>query len=228
MIPNQVFKNQFGETTNAYLTGGSNQIDINFVIDPANGNGLGNRNLKGSPLVANVYTHTSATPAAGNPNPPVGFVLVEFAKAFSGYITGVMGIASPVSGTPVNISSGLTLHGVYVITSVGTSTPANWQALGLPTNIVPAVGVSFVATTASAGTGTGIVETSGVSGIVVAEVVGDPNQTIGPSTGAGYILVQLLAPTNSSTTTLIPAAPAVGSVVGLRIVADSQIGAPIN
>lgn len=227
MNPTIFSKNQFGEASNSYILGGSGQIDINFIVDSTNGNGLGIRSLKGSPLVKNVYMHTSATPAVGNPNPVVGVAVIQLSEAFLGYINGFSGFVSPLSGSSVNISSGLTLNKAYVITAVGTSTPANWQALGLPTNQVPAVGAAFVATSASAGTGTGTVQLASVSGIVTTEIVGDPNQTI-IGTGGGYFIVQFLGATNSSTTTLIPTAPAAGSTIGLRIIAQNPSSGPVN
>lgn len=231
MFPTNVVKNQFGEESNNFLIGGSNQIDINFVVDHSNGNGLGIRSLKGSPLVSAVYMNTSASPAVGNPNPLAGFVLVQFAEAFQGYVSGFAGFVSPLSGTPVNVTSGLTLHQPYVIVSVGTTTPAQWQTLGLPSNIVPAVGVSFIAKTASAGSGTGVVETPSASGILEVEVVGDPNTTLNPATGGGYVLSQFLAPTINTgayVTPIIPTAPADGSVCGLRFSLLSPTAGPIN
>ena len=57
MYPNQAVQNQFGETVNQFIKGGSNQIDFNFIIDHANGNGLGNRSLKGSPLLNRVASY---------------------------------------------------------------------------------------------------------------------------------------------------------------------------
>lgn len=227
VFPNQVLTNQFGETTNNYIRGGTNQIDINFVVDATNGNGLGIRNLKGSPLVSAVYMHTSATAAAGNPNPLVGFVIVQLAESFQGYITGFTGNVSPLSGSAVLVTAGLTLHQPYVITTVGTTTASQWQTLGLPANTVPAVGVSFVAITASAGVGTGAVMTPSVSGIGAVEVVGDPNTTVNPLTGGGYFIVQLLGATSSSVTTVIPTAPAAGTVIGMRMVLNSAVGQPV-
>jgi hypothetical protein len=43
-------------------------LDLNFVVDSTNGNGLGIRNLKG-PYIQNVFMHTTATPGQGNSNP---------------------------------------------------------------------------------------------------------------------------------------------------------------
>jgi hypothetical protein len=59
------------------------------------------------------------------------------------------------------------------------------------------------------------------------EVVGDANQSIGPipmggspHTG-GWVLVQLLAPTSSSTTTLVPTAPANNTAVGMSFYVEA-------
>lgn len=226
VFPTNVVKNQFGEQSNNFIIGGSNQIDINFVVDSTNGNGLGIRNLKGSPFVSAVYMHTSATPAAGNPNPAVGLVLIKFAQPFLGYFNGVSGFVSAISGTPINVTSGLTVGQVYVVTSIGTSTLANFQALGYLGSTLN-VGASFIAKTASAGSGTGVVETSVPSGITAFELAGDPNQTCN-QLGGGSQIVQLLGATSSSVTTLIPLAPTNNSVLGLRISMASPTNGPIN
>jgi len=208
MFPSLIIKNQFGEQSNNFLLGGTNQLWANFIVDSANGNGLGIRSLKGNCL-KNVFMFTSATPASGNPNPIAGLILVEFQSAFANYINGAYGFASPASGTPINISSGLSVGHVYIIVSVGTSTPANWQALGLPSTVTPAVGVAFIATSASAGTGTGVVEIPAVAGSAVdhIELVGDPNTTC-KLIGGGYMIIKCVAG-------LALTAPADGSVVGL-------------
>jgi hypothetical protein len=192
MNPTLVTKQQQGEQNNQFLIGGSNQIDCNFIIDHANGNGLGQRSYKGSPLISNVFCHTSATPAAGSPNPAAGYAVVELSQAFLGYIAGFSGFGSPLSGTPINVTSGLTVGKAYVIVSVGTTTPAQWQALGLPANQVPNVGSAFICTSATDGVGTGVVEVDAASGVDHVELVGDPNQTVNPLTGGGYFIVKFV------------------------------------
>lgn len=217
MYPNLVGKNQFGEPLNLFLQGGSSQIDFNFIVDHANGNGLGIRSLKGSSLIKNVFNYTSATPLQGNPfgqTASQGMCLVQLNQPFQGFITGFSGPVSPLSGTPINITSGLTVGKSYVIVSVGTSTPAQWQAIGLPVGVVPAVGAAFVATSAAAGVGTGVVEVplSTGSGFDHMEVVGDPNQTcnlVGGAYGA-YILSQYFL-SNAVVQ------PADNTVVGMRL-----------
>jgi len=209
--PTLNFKNQFGEQTNATVLGGSSQIYCNFIVDSTNGNGLGLRSLKSNtfgPRVVAAYMHTSATPAAGNPNPPAGYILLKLSASFSGYVNGTFGDGAPVSGTPVSISSGLSVHQPYVIVSVGTSTAANWQAVGLPVGVVPNIGASFIATASSPGTGTGVVETIAATGagITGVQLVGDPNQTSIVPSGA-YVMVAAYSGTTIT-------APADGAVLG--------------
>lgn len=104
-----------------------------------------------------------------------------------------------------------------------------WQGVGLPAGVLPTVGASFIATAVgdtTGGTSTGLVQAPSVSGITSIEVIGDPNQTLGPIPmggsphDGGFILVQFLAPTNSSTTTPVPTAPAAGSVVGMSFLVE--------
>ena len=202
-------RNQYGEVSNNYVQGG--QLYVNFIVDSANGNGLGIRSLKGAG-VANVYMHTSATPASGNPNPAAGYILIQLSQGYLGYIQGFDGFVSPTTGSA---GGSTTNHSPAIIASLGTTTLAQWQTAGLPVGVTPAVGVSFIATATGAIGGTGTVISPGVSGIVGIEVIGDPNLSSNPSTGGAWILCQCLGATNSSTTTLVPTAPADGTVIGL-------------
>lgn len=189
----------------------------------------------GSLTISQAATATGAQSinyaAPGSPNPTTGLIVVVFQDNFNRYLFGTSGFVSPVSGTPISISTGssLTVGHVYTIVSVGTTTTVQWNAVGMPVGIVPAVGVSFIAT-ATSGSGTGIVETSTNSGITSIEVVGDPNMTItsqaatvlGVTSGA-YMILQCLGPTDASTTTLIPKAPAAGTVVGLSFFMSNSV-----
>jgi hypothetical protein len=196
-------------------------LSCNFVVDSTNGNGLGIRNLKGTGI-ANVFMHTSATPGPGNygvvnPNPQSGMILVQFQNQFNRYLSGFSGLVSPLTGSALtSVTSGL----AYVITSLGTTTTAQWVAAGLPAGMVPNVGAAFIAKETGAIGGTGTVEVPGVSGITSIEVVGDPNQTLQNSNlyqnGGAQMVLQTLASTSSSVTTLIPTAPANNSVIGLN------------
>lgn len=207
-------------------------INCSFVVDATNGNGLGIRSLKG-PKVRAVYMHTSATPAAGNPNPANGIIVVKLTGNHNRYLGGFSGFVSPASGANVTLSSGTVVaNAPYIITSLGTTTTAaNWVTAGLPLGYTAAIGAPFIATAAAAaGTGLGnaVVQAQSNSGIASIEVIGDPNteiagRTVSGPTGAMFIL-QCLGATNSSTTTVIPKAPAAGSVISLSFyISDSSI-----
>lgn len=198
-------------------------VTCNFVVDSTNGNGLGIRSLKGSG-VANVFMHTSAPLAgSGNPNPASGLIQVILADNYNKYLHGTSGFVSPLSGSnlAVNVTA-LTIGQAYTVTVLGTTTAAQWITLGIAASIANSstgvqVGTSFIALATGSG-GTGQVQLASGSGIVSIEVVGDPNMSIAPvgtpGNGAQFIL-QCLGATNSSTTTLIPKAPADGTVIAL-------------
>lgn len=105
-------------------------IDCNFVVDHANGNGLGIRSLKGQG-VKNVYMWTSATPARGvgqtivNPMGQVaskGYALIQLKSNYNRYLGGFSGLVSPPTGSALNIDSSdaaLTVGKPYTIASVG-------------------------------------------------------------------------------------------------------------
>lgn len=164
-------------------------IDCNFIVDSTNGNGLGIRSLKG-PTVAAVYMSTSATPAAGNPNPAAGVIVVQLMDNYNRSLSGFSSIVSPLSGTPLTATVAGT---AYVIVSLGTATLAQWQAAGLPSGFTPAVGTAFIATATATIGGSAAVEITAATGsnITDIETVGDPNSTISssnPVSGAQIIL----------------------------------------
>lgn len=127
-----------------------------------------------------------------------------------------------VTGANINISSGLTLGQAYIITALGTSTTANFQALGLPEGVEAAVGVGFVASTASAGTGTGTVKAVAASNITAIQLVGNQQLTMAPSDKGAIILIQCFGPTGAGDTTLIPADPANGSMLFLQFMLSNS------
>jgi len=183
-------------------------IDCNFVVDSTNGNGLGLRSLKG-PTVSAAYMNTSATPAAGNPNPGAGIIIIQLADNYNRSLSGFNAIVSPVSGTPLtSVTAGLT----YVIVSVGTTTQAQFQAKGLPAGFVPQVGSAFVATASGALGGTGAVEVAATAGsnITNIETIGDPNTTISNSVSGKGAQIILRCMKNGAAQ-----APADGTVISL-------------
>lgn len=192
-------------------------IPFNFIVDSTNGNGLGIRSLKGSGIDA-VYMHTSATPAPGNPNPAAGTILVQTSKTFNRFLAAFGGQGSPV-GTPITLSAATATPGVaYIITSLGTTTTAaNWTTFGLEAGVTPALGATVIAATSGTGLGNATVAPANASGITCVELVGDPSQTNSPSQGSMFLVFHTLAATNASTTTLIPTAPANGTVIGMTL-----------
>lgn len=199
-------------------------LNCNFVVDSTNGNGLGIRSLKGSMIQA-AYMHTSASPAAGSPNPASGTIVIRMQDNYNRSICGYHAIVSPVSGTPLLVASaGLTVGVAYIIVSLGSTTNAAWHALGVPAGVSPAVGVSFIAAATSA-LGTGAVEITAAagSGICSIETVGDPNLSIAPDPTAnqGYG-AQLILQCRDYAGAI--AAPANGSVISLCFyLSDSSV-----
>lgn len=199
------------------------ECNINFIVDSTNGNGLGIRSLKSNGFVESVYMHTSASPAVGNPNPAVGYAWVTFKNNFNVYIGGFSGSVQPLASTNLTAT---TSGNAYVITSLGTTTLAQWQTAGYPVGFTPAVGGSFIAKATASFGGTGTVGAPGVPTTQVVSVIGNPNvmnnnSNISKNAGA-KILVQFVAATDASTTTLVAAAPADGSVVGMQFIFDAS------
>ena len=185
-------------------------LDCNFIVDSTNGNGLGQRSLKG-PCITQVYMNTSATPAS-TINPAPGVIDVRLSDNYNRYLSGFSGFISPVGSSQTNIVA----NTAYVITSLGTATPAQWTAAGVParyytTNGLPNVGYAFVAsvtTTIGGGATVAPSSTSG-AGIDHIEVLGDPNQAMAPLDGqGGHLVLQcfkngvLTAPANGSVVSL--------------------------
>ena len=188
--PTLVFENQQGETTIARLTGGSSQLKAKFVVDADNVNGKGISGLVAQGISA-VYMHTSQTPDANNPNPESGYILVEFERGFSSFESLSFTATPPASGASLLVASaGLTVGRVYTITILGTTSAAQWLALGVPAGVTAALGVTFVAKATSA-TGTGAVQVPATAGsaIVSIQPLGDPSATQqADESGASVIL----------------------------------------
>jgi hypothetical protein len=211
-------------------------LDCNFIVDSTNGNGLGIRNLKG-PMIQNAFMHTTSTPGPGNsnpaspnvvvtnPNPASGTIVIQFQDNFNRSFSGFNSNVSPLSGSPLLVASaGLTVGVAYVIVSVGTTTTAQWNALGLPLGVTPAIGASFIAAATST-PGTGAVEITAAAGstIMSIETVGDPNASIAPnpSVSQGFGGQFILQCRNISGAI---AAPADGTVISLGFyLSDSSI-----
>lgn len=153
--------------------------------------------------------------AAGSPNPAAGLILVQLQDNYNSYLGGYGGPVSPVSGTPINVTTGVTAGTAYVIASLGTTTAAQWAVLGVPLNITPAVGVGFVAPLTTTATGTGVIETTVYSGFDHFEVIGDANLANSNGAnilGAGQGMQIILACYSAGSI----AAPVNGTAIGLN------------
>lgn len=163
---------------------------------------------------------------AGNTTAPSG--VYSFTTAGTTTVTVTNTANAPFPGGPVEgaIPTGFT----FAVTKDQTN-DQNWRAVGLPKGVQAAVNASFIATAAgysSRGGSTGTVKAVTVSGISRISVVGDPNKSLGPiplggsPNVGGWIMLQCLAPTSASVTTLIPAQPAAGSQIRLNFLLESK------
>lgn len=193
------------------------------------------------PSVPIIFTVSSASATAGaiytDGSGHLYDVAVTLASGTKLQVTGVgVPIGSTltkVSGTgdaSITFSSAATGYptGFTFAQTVSDTNVQDWYGVGVKKGIVPAVGVAFIATSTGAGGSTGLVIADGVSGIQSVEVVGDPNTSLSPQPvggtphSGGWILVKFMGPTNSSTTTPIPKAPAAGSIAGMAFWVDAK------
>lgn len=175
-----------------------------------------------------VGTLTSGTGISAVTRISAGIYQVTFLDNYNSFIGVEVDIWSPNSGSNILVASAGTTSGTaYIITTVGTTTTAGWQTLGLPIGIAPAVGVVFKATATTTATGTGAVQIPAAagSGLNHVEPIGNPSLTMYPTglnSGLPYMMFQCLAATNSSTTTLVATDPANGSTLSLAFYFDDS------
>ncbi len=206
-------------------------LDCNFVVDSTNGNGLGIRSLKG-PYVQNVFMHTSASPGAGNsnpatpglpvinPNPASGTIVIQLQDNYNRAYTGGFSIVSPPGSSTASPSAGEPV----LITSLGSSTQAQFVASGMPSSLLPAIGLAFIANgTAIAGGGMVAPSATAGSGVLSIEVLGDSNQSLAPQKGpqqfqgfGGQIILQCRGNSDDIVT------PADGSVISLSLLLSNS------
>lgn len=125
-------------------------------------------------------------------------------------------VRSPVTGSAVLVTA-ITPGLVYQITTVGTTTTAQWVTAGVPVGITPAVGVVFLAAATSAGTGAG--KLLGAAGNNL-ELIGLPNLMLAPSGIANIgalINFQVIGPTDATHTAPIAVDPPSGSSIFLQM-----------
>lgn len=216
-----------GSLAGKYFTmsdGFSNNYVVWFSVS-----GVGSAPSLTGPL--NGYTAVQQSISTGASAATIGAALVvtigalnnsnSFTASGTTTVTVTNKLTNSLSPYPVDVNTGFTI----TVTVTKTLT-ADWQHVGVPPGLTPAVGLSFIATTTGGATGSGTVISPGVSGITSVEVIGDPNTSINnasiASNGGAWLLVQFLAATDASTTTLIATAPAAGSVVGMSFFFDGS------
>lgn len=164
-------------------------LDCSFTVNHTDSAGLGVTNLNASGRIANVFMNTNQTPGKGvggitNPNPQAGIIIVQMSDNYNKFLNVMHTLRNPLSGS--GISSGLSVGNVYVITVLGTTTLAQWQAAGVPTYITPAVGVAFVAA-ATSFTGTGRVQAPATAGTGIQSIEKLGSASVMNSTGANIV-----------------------------------------
>lgn len=193
------------------------EVDVQFTVTPTNG--LGITSLKSNGWVERVFMHTSTTPTAvnglTNPNPASGIALVQLKQNFNSFLGASYSFQAPVTGGAVTTTVANT---TYIISVLGTTTAAQWTAVGLQAGLTAAVGQAFTAIASQAIGGTGSVKAVGNSGVASLEVIGDPNQSIanssiGTNSGA-WVLLQFFDYAGSLV------APTATSVCNLRLLFD--------
>lgn len=197
-------------------------VECQFQVSAADTGGLGISTAAGAGLagqgVNTVFMYTSQTAGVGpngvtNPlaqSASQGLIIVQLANNYKNILSSSAQIVSPNTGSNLNVDASdaaLTVGVAYVITALGTSTTADWIALGVPLGVTPAVGVVFIALVTGSGTGTGHVKACGVSGITSLEWLGQPKlsswpiPTAGISPNVGATLIgQFTAPTSAAPT----------------------------
>lgn len=136
--------------------------------------------------------------------------------------------ALPLAGPPADGPTGLATGFAFALVN-STTNLTDWQKVGVPPGIVPAVGVSFIAIATGYSTGggsSGTVSALGNSGIVTMEELGFDNLTMAPipmggsPNVGGWFMVQFLAATSTSVTTLIPTNPVNSSLIKMTLLLE--------
>jgi hypothetical protein len=176
----------FGLNGKSFYTNVAKPMQVNMAWTVTPTNALGVTSLKSNGYVNNVFMHTSTTPGANNgftnPNPASGYALIQLKQNFNAFLGMTYSFQVPTATDKKIDNSELTAGQVYVITTLGDATAANWAQLGVPKGVTPAIGVAFTAlvvgVTGEANTSTTRVQVPGSSAIDVVEVVGSTNTMI--------------------------------------------------
>lgn len=187
-------------TTGANITSGTTVLAVNAALNQVTLSKVTAGASTTSPGDTLDFQFTSAAP--GNPNPQAGYAVIQFQDTYSRYFGGFSGFVAPVSGTNIAVDgSALTVGNVYTITTLGTTTAADWVTLGVPVGTTPGVGLAFVAASTGTGSGSGKVQVQSYADVNTIEVVGDSNQSLSSTaavvlgvSGSAYVIVRFMAP----------------------------------
>jgi len=200
--------------------------------------GVGNppKGVYGSPVPVSISSGATAAQVASALSTVIGALpsgisgVYSFTSSASSSVVTVTSTtaAAPLAGVAQDGASPLATGFTFAIVYNGTNLQ-NWQTVGLPSGLTPTQGQAFFAkASGDGGYSSGTVIAAGVSGITSIEVIGDANQTLAPApqggspNNGGLIVVQFLAPTSSSVTTLTPTAPANNSVVAMSFLVENK------
>lgn len=151
----------------------------------------------------------------------VGQYVIQFQDNYAKLLNFDVNFRAPASGSNVAVTAAAT-GTMYIISVLGTTTVANWHAIGVPADITPAVGVVFLKS-ATAGVGTGQVQIMGESAIAKVEQLGSMENSDSPVNNNGArVYIKCLGYTSSSDNTLIPADPANGSIMLMRFILNNS------
>lgn len=200
------------------------EINLNFTVTPTNGTGV--TSLKSNGYVENVFMHTSTTPSGNagftNPNPANGFALVQLKQNFN-YFLGMRYAWQVPTATDTKVdNSALTVGQVYVITTLGDTTAAQWLTLGVPAGVTAAVGVVFTALlvgiAGEANTSTSRVQLPTTAAVDLVEVVGVTNNmtTSNVATNAGQWVTLQFTKTITTMSSYTPAGTVAAPVLTMN------------
>ncbi len=192
---------------------------LTYTVTPTNGVGV--TSVKSNGYVNYVFMNTSTTPAATNgftnPDPGNGYASISFFNNFNAFLGMRWSVVAPPTSTG---TTSTTAQSPFVITALGTTTLAQWQAVGLPKGLTPTVGQAFIATATQAIGGTGTVGVPGVTNVGGVSIIGDPGvqlSTANIATNCGAQILLLFQDFAGSAV-----APTAGSVVRLEFCYDGS------
>lgn len=159
-----------------------------------------------------------------------GIYQLQLQDNYASYLDASFSIESFGQGSAV-AATALSPNTVYAITSLGTTTQAQWVTAGVPSGITAAVGVVFKCAATSSGTGAG--KAVAAANLYNIQVVGNPNLMLSKqpfqANSGGYVTFACIAPLTAGTAaadaTPTITDPAAGTIItGSIWLNNSQVG----